>query len=93
MTIQLTAVFRKVPEGYTGFVEEIPGTNTQGDTLWVSLNPRIPASCFTVFRDTVLRGSPALKFSSSASEVAMFVTLLDIELFHTIDRWNVLTTS
>jgi predicted RNase H-like HicB family nuclease len=23
----------KVPEGYIGFVEELPGANTQGDTL------------------------------------------------------------
>jgi predicted RNase H-like HicB family nuclease len=29
----LTAVFMKVPEGYIGFVEELPGANTQGDTL------------------------------------------------------------
>lgn len=33
MTIQLTAVFQKVPEGYIGFVEELPGANTQGATL------------------------------------------------------------
>lgn len=33
MEIQLTAVFRKVPEGYIGFVEELPGANTQGATL------------------------------------------------------------
>ncbi len=33
MKIQLTAVFLKVPEGYTGFVEELPGANTQGATL------------------------------------------------------------
>ena len=33
MTIQLTAVFQKVPEGYIGFVEELPGANTQGTTL------------------------------------------------------------
>ncbi|EQD27182.1 Uncharacterized protein family UPF0150 domain protein, partial [mine drainage metagenome] len=33
MPIQLTAVFRKVPEGYIGFVEELPGANTQGATL------------------------------------------------------------
>ncbi len=33
MPIQLTAVFRKVPEGYVGFVEELPGANTQGTTL------------------------------------------------------------
>jgi len=33
MEIRLTAVFRKVPEGYIGFVEELPGANTQGTTL------------------------------------------------------------
>jgi predicted RNase H-like HicB family nuclease len=31
--LNLTAVFRKVPEGYIGFVEELPGANTQGRTL------------------------------------------------------------
>lgn len=31
--MHLTAVFQKVPEGYTGFVEELPGANTQGETL------------------------------------------------------------
>jgi len=29
----LTAVYLKVPEGYIGFVEELPGANTQGATL------------------------------------------------------------
>jgi predicted RNase H-like HicB family nuclease len=29
----LTAVFMQVPEGYIAFVEELPGANTQGDTL------------------------------------------------------------
>jgi predicted RNase H-like HicB family nuclease len=33
VTIQLTAVFEKVAEGYIGFIEELPGANTQGDTL------------------------------------------------------------
>lgn len=33
MQLELTAVFRKVPEGYIGFVEELPGANTQGATL------------------------------------------------------------
>ena len=33
MTAQFTAVFRRVPEGYIGFVEELPGANTQGATL------------------------------------------------------------
>lgn len=33
MNIKLTAVFQKVPQGYIGFVEEIPGANTQALTL------------------------------------------------------------
>ena len=33
MQLELTAVFRKVREGYVGFVEELPGANTQGATL------------------------------------------------------------
>jgi predicted RNase H-like HicB family nuclease len=31
--MKLTAVFMPVPEGYIGFVEELAGANTQGDTL------------------------------------------------------------
>ena len=33
MDLQFTAVYRKVPEGYIGFVEELPGAITQGATL------------------------------------------------------------
>jgi len=31
--MEFTAVFEKVAEGYIGFVEELPGANTQGATL------------------------------------------------------------
>jgi predicted RNase H-like HicB family nuclease len=31
--MKLTAIFQKVPEGFIGFVEELPGANTQGATL------------------------------------------------------------
>lgn len=31
--MSLTAVYMKVPEGYVAFVEELPGANTQGQTL------------------------------------------------------------
>jgi predicted RNase H-like HicB family nuclease len=31
--MKLTAVYMKVPEGYIAFVEELPGANTQGETL------------------------------------------------------------
>lgn len=33
MKEQLTAVFQQVPEGYIAFVEELPGANSQGNTL------------------------------------------------------------
>lgn len=31
--MELTAVFKKVQEGYIGWVEELPGASTQGNTL------------------------------------------------------------
>ena len=31
--MQFNAVLKKVSEGYIGFVEELPGANTQGKTL------------------------------------------------------------
>ncbi|MEB3120981.1 MAG: type II toxin-antitoxin system HicB family antitoxin [Snowella sp.] len=33
MTLTLTKIFQKVPEGYIGFFEELPGANTQAETL------------------------------------------------------------
>lgn len=33
MSVSLSAVYRRVPEGYIAFVEELPGANTQGETL------------------------------------------------------------
>jgi len=33
MNLKFTAVFRRFPEGYAAFVEELPGANTQGATL------------------------------------------------------------
>lgn len=33
MDITLTTVFERVPEGYIGYVPELPGANTQGRTL------------------------------------------------------------
>jgi predicted RNase H-like HicB family nuclease len=31
--MQFTAVYRKVAEGYVGFVEELPGVDAQAETL------------------------------------------------------------
>jgi predicted RNase H-like HicB family nuclease len=33
MDVTFTAVYLKVPEGFIGFVEELPGANTKGATL------------------------------------------------------------
>jgi predicted RNase H-like HicB family nuclease len=33
MEMEFTAVFKKVPEGYIAFVEELVGANSQGATL------------------------------------------------------------
>jgi predicted RNase H-like HicB family nuclease len=33
MRVNLTAAFERVPEGYIGYVEELPGANTQAQTL------------------------------------------------------------
>ncbi len=33
MDVRVTAVYRKVPEGFIAFVEELPGANTQAATL------------------------------------------------------------
>ena len=33
MSVDLTAVFKSVPEGFIAFVEELPGANAQGATL------------------------------------------------------------
>ena len=33
MDYNLTAIYHKVREGYIGIVEEVPGANSQGETL------------------------------------------------------------
>lgn len=33
MHVTLTAVFERVPDGFVAYVEELPGANTQGETL------------------------------------------------------------
>jgi predicted RNase H-like HicB family nuclease len=33
MTITLTAVYQKVTQGYIGFIEELPGANTQAASI------------------------------------------------------------
>jgi predicted RNase H-like HicB family nuclease len=33
MNFTLTKVFQRLPDGFIAFVEELPGANTQGETL------------------------------------------------------------
>jgi predicted RNase H-like HicB family nuclease len=40
MQLRFTAVFRRVPESFIAFVEDLPGANSQGTTLheaWANL--------------------------------------------------------
>lgn len=43
MQTKLTAVFEKSPYGYIGYVEELPGANSQGVTLEETKNNLIEA--------------------------------------------------
>ena len=43
--MKFTAVYKKVPEGYIGFVQELPGANTQGKTLDETIFKSLPATC------------------------------------------------
>jgi len=53
--IELTAVFQKVPEGYIGWVEELPGANTQGDTLEEARENLHEAAMLVIEANRVLR--------------------------------------
>lgn len=46
--VELTAVFRKVPGGFVGFVAELPGANTQGRTLEEARRHLIEAFALTL---------------------------------------------
>jgi hypothetical protein len=70
--LELTAVYRKVPEGYIGFIEELPGANTQGRTLEEArANLREAASWF--LRRTAR--APGRTLTRTASFVSRFGSL------------------
>jgi predicted RNase H-like HicB family nuclease len=43
MQVKLTAIFQKSKYGYIGYVEELPGANTQGVTLEETRNNLVEA--------------------------------------------------
>ena len=48
MEIPLTAVFEKSKYGYIGYVEELPGANTQGSTIEETKKNLIEAICMVL---------------------------------------------
>ena len=70
--MELTAVFKKVPEGYIAWVEELPGANTQGKTL-EEARENLQEAIRLVFQanrelaETDLQGEDVLKESVSVA--------------------------
>ena len=56
--MELTAIFRKVPEGYIAWVEELPGANTQGTTLADARENLIEAVVMVFEANRELSGTP-----------------------------------
>lgn len=56
--MELAVVFRKVPEGYIGWVEELPGANTQGKALAEAQENILEAIQMTLEANHALTGAP-----------------------------------
>ena len=65
MRIELTAVFRQVPEGYIAFAEELPGANTQGATLHEA-RANLRKACLLVLQGNRELAKPELGHDVSA---------------------------
>jgi predicted RNase H-like HicB family nuclease len=63
--ITLTAVYRKVPEGYIAYVKELPGANAQGATIEEARENLIEAV------DLVTQANRAITQKGSEEEAAM----------------------
>lgn len=59
-TPRFTAVFHKVSEGYLGFVEDLPGANTQGVTF-AEARDNLKEAVELVLEANVALDNPALK--------------------------------
>ena len=58
MRIPLIAVFRRCPQGYIGFVPELPGANTQGATLTEARSNLEEAIALVLGANRFLAGEP-----------------------------------
>lgn len=57
--MNLTAVYQKVDDGWIAFVEEIPGANTQGDTLEEARENLVEAVAMVIEANRELKGQDA----------------------------------
>jgi predicted RNase H-like HicB family nuclease len=56
--VELTAVFKKVEDRYVGWIEELPGAITEGDTLAEAHENIIEAAQMVLEANHELSGSP-----------------------------------
>lgn len=71
--MELTAVFKKVPEGYIAWVEELPGANTQGETLAEVQENLLEAIQMTLQANHELTGEPLPAEFSLKEKVSLVV--------------------
>lgn len=60
MELPATAVYRKVPEGYVAFIEELPGANTQGGSLQEARENLLEAISLVLEANRALDDEPRL---------------------------------
>lgn len=69
--MELRAVFKKVPEGYIAWVEDLPGANTQGKTM-VEARENLPEAIRMVFE---ANRQLAEKYLEDAEVIKEFVSV------------------
>lgn len=69
--MELTAVFKKVPEGYIAWVGELPGANTQGATLAEARENLIEAIEMTFKANHELSGVPVPEEFSLKEKISL----------------------
>ena len=70
-SMELTAVFKKVPEGYIAWVEELPGANTQGATLAEARENLIEAMVMAFEANHKLSGTPVPEEFSLKEKISL----------------------
>ncbi|HET7102348.1 MAG TPA: type II toxin-antitoxin system HicB family antitoxin, partial [Terriglobia bacterium] len=69
--MELTAIFRKVPEGYIAWVEELSGANTQGASLAEARENLIEAVMMAFEANHKLSGTPVPEEFSLKDKISL----------------------